>query len=53
MVAFEVWVFQGIIEASLHPQKYTVWCALWAERIIDLYFLKNEAGHNVTVNGKC
>lgn len=31
--------------------KVTVWCALWASGIIGLYFFKNDAGQNVTVNG--
>ncbi|GFS97511.1 uncharacterized protein TNCV_4262871 [Trichonephila clavipes] len=36
---------------TLHPEKLTVWCALWAVGIIGLYFFKNDEGHNVTVNG--
>ena len=40
-------------ETPFHPQKVTVWCALCAEGIIFPYFFKNEAGHNVTVNGEC
>lgn len=43
---------QAIEETPLHPQKVTVWCALWAEGIIGPYFFKNEAGNNVTVNGE-
>ncbi|GFW25711.1 putative DD41D transposase [Trichonephila clavipes] len=35
----------------LHPEKLTVWCALWAGGIIGPYFFKNDEGHNVTVNG--
>ncbi|GFW76229.1 transposable element Tc1 transposase [Trichonephila clavipes] len=31
--------------------KLTVWCALWAGGIIGPYFLKNDEGHNVRVNG--
>ncbi|GFU46119.1 putative transposable element [Trichonephila clavipes] len=30
-----------------HPEKLTVWCALWAGGIL----LQNDEGHNVTVNG--
>ena len=46
---------------NTHPQRrrtvrtedaIAVWCALWAEGIIGPYFFKNEAGHNVTVNGE-
>ena len=44
---------QPIVETPLNTQKVTVWCALWAEGIIGPYFFKNEAGHNVTVNGAC
>ncbi|GFX67399.1 putative transposable element [Trichonephila clavipes] len=39
------------IETPLHPEKLTVWCALWSALIIGPYFFKNNAGHNVTVNG--
>ncbi|GFY12214.1 uncharacterized protein TNCV_4935031 [Trichonephila clavipes] len=42
---------QVYVETPLHPEKLTVWCALWAGGIIGLYFLKNDEGHNVTVNG--
>ncbi|GFT89373.1 low-density lipoprotein receptor-related protein 4 [Trichonephila clavipes] len=38
------------VETPLHPEKLTVWCALWAGGIIGPYF-KNDEGHNVTVNG--
>ncbi|GFT10062.1 transposable element Tc3 transposase [Trichonephila clavipes] len=38
-------------EIPLHPEKLTVWCALWAGGIIGPYFFKNDEGHNVTVNG--
>ncbi|GFW72534.1 uncharacterized protein TNCV_3797621 [Trichonephila clavipes] len=34
------------VETPLHPEKLTVWCALWAGGIF-----KNDEGHNVTVNG--
>ncbi|GFY03686.1 transposable element Tc3 transposase [Trichonephila clavipes] len=39
------------VETPLHPEKLTVWYALWAGRIIGPYFFKNDEGHNVTVNG--
>ncbi|GFT63563.1 DUF4817 domain-containing protein [Trichonephila clavipes] len=35
---------------TLHPEKLTVWYALWAGGIIGPYFFKNDEGHNVTVN---
>ncbi|GFV70012.1 uncharacterized protein TNCV_5074771 [Trichonephila clavipes] len=38
-------------ETPLHPEKLTVWCALWAGGIIGPYFFKNDEGHNVKVNG--
>ncbi|GFT38573.1 putative DD41D transposase [Trichonephila clavipes] len=42
---------QVYVEAPLHPEKLTVWCALWAGAIIGPYFFKNDESHNVTVNG--
>ncbi|GFY11286.1 uncharacterized protein TNCV_4472691 [Trichonephila clavipes] len=42
---------QEYVETPLHPEKLTVWCALWAGGIILPYFFKNDEGHNVTVNG--
>ncbi|GFV78676.1 uncharacterized protein TNCV_1889811 [Trichonephila clavipes] len=36
---------QVYVETPLHPEKLTVWCALWVES-----FFKNDEGHNVTVN---
>ncbi|GFV67307.1 transposable element Tc3 transposase [Trichonephila clavipes] len=42
---------QVYVETPLHPEKLTVWCALWAGGIIGTYFFKNDEGHNVTVNG--
>ncbi|GFU61085.1 uncharacterized protein TNCV_4437131 [Trichonephila clavipes] len=39
------------VETPLHPEKLTVWCALWAGGIIGPYFFKNDEGQNVTVNG--
>ncbi|GFW61010.1 uncharacterized protein TNCV_4872201 [Trichonephila clavipes] len=41
---------QVYVETPLHPEKLTVWCALWAGGVIGPYF-KNDEGHNVTVNG--
>ncbi|GFU70824.1 liprin-alpha-2 [Trichonephila clavipes] len=42
---------QVCVETPLHPEKLTVWCALWAGGIIAPYFFKNDESHNVTVNG--
>ncbi|GFT87869.1 transposable element Tc3 transposase [Trichonephila clavipes] len=42
---------QVYVETPLHPEKRTVWCALWAGGIIGPYFFKHDEGHNVTVNG--
>ncbi|GFW30287.1 putative transposase [Trichonephila clavipes] len=39
------------VETPLHPEKLTVWCALWSGGIIGPYFFKNDEGHSVTVNG--
>ncbi|GFT58833.1 HSP70 family member 2 [Trichonephila clavipes] len=39
---------QVYVETPLHPEKLTVWCALWAGGILRF---KNDEGHNVTVNG--
>ncbi|GFV18898.1 putative DD41D transposase [Trichonephila clavipes] len=33
-------------ETPLHPEKLTVWCALWAGGIIGPYFFQNDEGHN-------
>ncbi|GFW42785.1 hypothetical protein TNCV_473751 [Trichonephila clavipes] len=40
---------QVYVETPLHPEKLTVWCALWAGGIIGPYFFKNDEGHNVYV----
>ncbi|GFW79162.1 putative transposable element [Trichonephila clavipes] len=42
---------QVYVETPSHPEKLTVWCALWAGGMIGPYFFKNDEGHNVTVNG--
>ncbi|GFU71438.1 transposable element Tcb2 transposase [Trichonephila clavipes] len=42
---------QVYVETPLHPEKLTVWCALWAGGIIGPYFFKNDESHNVTING--
>ncbi|GFV43285.1 putative transposable element [Trichonephila clavipes] len=41
---------QVYVETPLHPEKLTVWCALWAGGIIGPYFFKTDEGPNVTVN---
>ncbi|GFW51926.1 transposable element Tc3 transposase [Trichonephila clavipes] len=33
---------QVYVETPLYPEKLTVWCALWAGRIIGPYFFKNN-----------
>ena len=38
-------------ESSLHPEKLTVWCGLWAGGVIGLYFFRNDQDRHVTVNG--
>ncbi|GFV44898.1 putative DD41D transposase [Trichonephila clavipes] len=42
---------QVYVETPLHPEKLTVWCALWAVGIFGPYFFKNDEDHNVRVNG--
>ncbi|GFW65388.1 uncharacterized protein TNCV_396541 [Trichonephila clavipes] len=42
---------QVYVETPLHPEKLTVWGALWAGGIIGPYFFKNDEGHYVAVNG--
>ncbi|KAK9887530.1 hypothetical protein WA026_023252 [Henosepilachna vigintioctopunctata] len=42
---------QVYVKTPLHPEKLTVWCALWADGIIGTYFFRNDDGQNVTVNG--
>ncbi|GFV27242.1 DUF4817 domain-containing protein [Trichonephila clavipes] len=37
---------QVYVETPLHPEKLTVWCALWAGGIFGPYFFKNYEGHN-------
>ncbi|GFU27725.1 uncharacterized protein TNCV_516151 [Trichonephila clavipes] len=37
---------QVYVETPLHPEKLTVWSALWAGGIIGPYFFKNDEGHN-------
>ncbi|GFV38640.1 putative DD41D transposase [Trichonephila clavipes] len=37
---------QVYVETPLHPEKLTVWCALWAGGIIGPYFFKKDVGHN-------
>ncbi|GFU56085.1 putative transposable element [Trichonephila clavipes] len=43
---------QVYVETQLHPEKLTVWCALWTGRIIGPYFFKTDEGHNVTVKAR-
>ncbi|CAH1962018.1 unnamed protein product [Acanthoscelides obtectus] len=39
-------------EQPMHPQKVTVWSALWSKGIIGPYFFENAAGDAVTVNSE-
>ena len=39
------------IEKLTHPKRVTVWCEFWCRGIIGPFFLKNEHGEGVTVNG--
>ena len=38
-------------ESSLHPEKITVWCGLWAGGVIGPYFFRDDQDRHVTVNG--
>lgn len=35
----------------MHPQRTTVWCGFWAGGVIGPFFIEDEAGDAVTVNG--
>ena len=39
------------IEKPLYPQGVTVWCGFWAGGVIGPYFVLNEVGAAVSVNG--
>ena len=39
------------IEKPTHPKRATVWCGFWSRGIIGQFFLENEQGEAVTVNG--
>lgn len=41
-----------IYQKAMHPQRVTVWCALWSGGIIGPFFFENEDGSAVTVNGE-
>ncbi|GFU20114.1 putative DD41D transposase [Trichonephila clavipes] len=38
---------QVYVETPLHPEKLTVWCALWAGGIIGPYFFKNDESQSM------
>ena len=38
-------------ESSLHPEKFTVWCGLWADGVIGPYFFRDDQDRHVTVSG--
>ncbi|GFV26320.1 transposable element Tc3 transposase [Trichonephila clavipes] len=42
---------QVYVETPLHPEKLTVWCALWAGGIIGPYFFKNDECHKFQQDG--
>ncbi|GFX15195.1 transposable element Tc3 transposase [Trichonephila clavipes] len=42
---------QMYVDTPLHPEKLTVWGALWAGEIIGQYFFKNDEGHNFQQDG--
>jgi len=39
-------------EKPLHPDKVTVWCALWSKGVIGPYFFEDANGQTVTVNSE-
>ena len=39
-------------EKPLHPEKVTVWSALWSESVFGPYFLENYDRMTATVNSK-
>ena len=43
---------QVIEERPLHPEKVTVWWALWSVGVIGPYFFKNDDGTTVNVNSE-
>jgi len=43
---------QVIEEMPLHPDKVTVWCALWSKGVIGPYFFEDANGQTVTVNSE-
>ncbi|GFS88801.1 hypothetical protein TNCV_1000181 [Trichonephila clavipes] len=40
---------QVYVKTPLHPEKLTVWCALWPVESLVSDFFKNDEGYNVTV----
>lgn len=36
----------------MHPQKVTVWCGFWTGGIIGPYFIENDMGLAITINGE-
>ena len=39
------------IAKPTHPKRVTVWCWFWSRGIIGAFFVENEQGEAVTVNG--
>ena len=55
MLTSRIWCEENphtFVQKPLHPEKITVWCALWAGGIIGPYVFRDDEGHNVTVNGE-
>jgi hypothetical protein len=40
-----------IHEKPLHPERVTVWCAIWSTDVIGPYFFEDEVGRALTVTG--
>ena len=38
---------QIIEEKPLHPEKVIIWCGLWSEGVIELYFFENGNGTTI------
>ena len=45
------WPLHRYIEKPTHPKRVTVWRGFWSRRIIGPFFIENEQGVALTVNG--
>lgn len=43
----------AIQELPMHPEKVTVWCAMWAGKIIGPYFFENDEGASMIATVAC